>query len=198
MSLATGCYVMNTFYGQDGLSHNHTDELPEYSRKSRSKKPLELDPPFSAGPPVVVDEVKEVRRKRVATFDDIEFTQPSTYVPRNNKNSLANTYTKNKSKKKNLTDMLAKYLWVALAILVLRLVFMKRGVLDYYQMAQRLDHLSYQAKQAEEENHALIEEIKQIKNSKSYQKRIVRDHLGVIDTDEYLVLFAQENKDPSK
>ena len=42
------------------------------------------------------------------------------------------------------------------------------------------------------ENAALADEIKKIKTDPKFQKNLVREHLGAISVDEFLILFASD------
>jgi cell division protein FtsB len=94
-------------------------------------------------------------------------------------------------------EYLLKGLWICFGFLFLRLIFMENGVIDYYNMETALEykhdvHLNLIA-----ENKDLVKEIKLIKTSATYQKKLAREHLGVIDRDEFLILFAGQKASKS-
>lgn len=69
---------------------------------------------------------------------------------------------------------------------------MDRGVLDYYTMGQTIKTKHYNLELLKKENYDLEIEIQKIKSDRSYQKLLAREHLGVIASDEYLVLFSRD------
>ena len=71
---------------------------------------------------------------------------------------------------------------------------MESGVIDYHSMHKTLESKQNNLKLLRLENAELIQEINKIKTSPSYQKKLARDHLGVIAKDEYLVLFSRESE----
>lgn len=86
-----------------------------------------------------------------------------------------------------------KFSCMIIAALTLRLVFMERGVIDYYNTKDHITQKIHELELLEQENRELIKEIHEIKVNPVYQKKLARDHLGVIAKDEYLVLFASDN-----
>jgi cell division protein FtsB len=82
--------------------------------------------------------------------------------------------------------------WMFNLFLLTRLFFSDNGVIDYYQMAKILNDQQNDILKLEVENLAINKEISTIKTDRSYQKKLVRDHLGFIEQDEYLVIFAKE------
>ena len=78
-------------------------------------------------------------------------------------------------------------------ILFLRLIFMDAGVIDFYKMENTLQETVHQLQLVKDENIELATEIHEIRTNPKYQKQIVRDHLGVIAKDEYLVIFAKDS-----
>lgn len=82
--------------------------------------------------------------------------------------------------------------WMICLGLFLRLIFMDRGVLHYYEMQDTLKEKTHELEMVIEENIELVSEIHQIKSSPTYQKKMAREHLGVIAKDEYLILFAKD------
>lgn len=135
-------------------------------------------------------------RKRFTGPRDIEVT--STRKRASSVGSV-NYLKKNRFKKKiDFKKHLRRLPWYVLGVLILRLFFMDRGVIDYYQTENRLLSIQHELELGKQEIKEIEEEIYLIKNNKPYQKKLARDHLGVIGPDEYLVLFAQESTHPSK
>jgi cell division protein FtsB len=82
--------------------------------------------------------------------------------------------------------------WILCAIIFVRLIFSSGGLIDFY--SKNNVYKSFEAELAgyETENSGLKEEIQKISNSSTYQKKLVRDHLGFISKEEFLILFASE------
>jgi cell division protein FtsB len=134
-------------------------------------------------------------RKRVSRVDEIELTEVRRKNRGLGKISYMGRIPKSSADWKKFFSRLPYYF---LGFLVLRLIFMDRGIIDYHRMDNKLLELKNDLKMGKEEVKALQAELLLIKGSKSYQKKLARDHLGVIGPDEYLVLFAKEDSLPSK
>lgn len=110
------------------------------------------------------------------------------------------TRTKKPKRRSNLrkpldvNDTVVKAFWVICAVLVLRLIFSQGGVVDYYERQTALNERLYERERLEIENQNLRSEIELIKSNASHQKKLVRDHLGFIASDEFLILFAKDSK----
>jgi cell division protein FtsB len=87
--------------------------------------------------------------------------------------------------------------WIFVCFLFLRLIFMDSGIIDYIKMEKRLEARLSTLKQIQKENDDLKNEIDLIKNNSGHQKKLVRDHLGAIDSNEYLLLFPTETESSS-
>ncbi len=131
-------------------------------------------------------------------IDDIEFAEP-VKASRKKKTASAVKYIKplKKSAKKRKSTLkfewtLTKFGWLACIGLLVRLVMMEGGLLDYNSMDRDLVSKETELKSLRIENAELTQEIHKIKTSVRYQKKLARDHLGVIAQDEYLVLFTKD------
>ena len=101
--------------------------------------------------------------------------------------------TRSKSKLlKNTNEYVLKGIWVFCAILLLRLIFSDGGVQDYYAKKDVLQGRFDELARIEGENKVLLKEIALLKKDPQYQKKVVRDHLGYIARDEYLILFPEQ------
>lgn len=137
------------------------------------------------------------RRRRTSRIDDIELTGTRT--------RSAGILKKNKKKKvelkkiaspKNLTWK-QKLFWAFIAMTVLRLFFMERGIWDFYQNKLSIEGINQEITLLKRENSSLRGEIKKVRYDRHYQKQMARQHLGVIARDEYLILFAKERAEKS-
>lgn len=87
--------------------------------------------------------------------------------------------------------------WAFCLFLVLRLTFAGGGIVDNIKKASLLSAKQAELTQTQEENVALSKEIELIEKNAAYQKKLVRDNLGFIASDEYLVLFSDSKKEKS-
>ncbi|RLA61327.1 MAG: hypothetical protein DRQ88_05055 [Epsilonproteobacteria bacterium] len=87
----------------------------------------------------------------------------------------------------------AKYflrgLWIFSVFLLLRLVFTERGAMEYYSRKGTLDDKYGKLASLKKSNKELEKKIKKIKIDSTYQKLLVRNHLGFIARDEFIVLL---------
>lgn len=148
-------------------------------------------------------------RKPVSSAQDVELEAPlkargtTTVRPKYTTNAPATrpTVSKKRKKKANKTQKYLEYLvigsWAFCCILLLRLLFSDRGVIDFYSRHSVLDNKKIEYQNIQDDNQGLRKEISLIRSNKKYQKKIVRDHLGYISRSEYLILFPREKKDLS-
>lgn len=78
-----------------------------------------------------------------------------------------------------------------------RLVLMNQGVLNYFEKKQILSERLALIEQLKDENNLLMKEIKRANEDVKYQKNLAREQLGVISSEEYLLLFAPKKSIPS-
>lgn len=91
-------------------------------------------------------------------------------------------------------EIISRLAWIFCFCMVLRLIFMDQGVIDFIRMENRLSGRQAVLNEIQLENKDLMNEIDLIKNNPGYQKKLVRDHLGAISSDEYLILFPNDNQ----
>lgn len=90
-------------------------------------------------------------------------------------------------------NLLAKIGWVLIGLLVLRLIFMDRGVMDYFVTESAIKDKKSELLSIHQENKELSTEISRIQLDRNYQRQLAKEHLGVIAADEFLILFAGES-----
>ena len=154
---------------------------------------LPMDPPTT--------KPKRATRRSVARPNDFEFAAPvkkprrtSPSVGYKTKTTTKRTATlKRKKTVKGIEEMVIKGIWVFCAILTLRLIFSDGGVVDYYSKKSLMEARVREYNSSIEENKGLVKEIDLIKSNGRYQRKLVRDHLGFIAPDEYLILFAEDS-----
>lgn len=140
-----------------------------------------------------------VTRRTVGKPDEAEFTTPVrkavAKAPAKVGYTSAKRKVNTKSKKnsdKSFVAYLVKFGWAFCTFLLFRLVFSGGGVMDYYSSLNLLEEKEYEHQRIIKENKDLALEIKKIGKNSMYQKKLVRDNLGFIAKDEYLILFPRE------
>ena len=93
--------------------------------------------------------------------------------------------------KEKWLSLLKKLSWVICFILLVRLVLSDRGVLDYFSQKKNYEKKVQKLSFLHDYKLDLKKRIKLIKNDKFHQKKLVRDHLGFISKDEFLILFQK-------
>lgn len=148
-------------------------------------------------------------RRTVASADTVEFTSeirkkrsqaPTqvSYVNSTSKRASTKAVTKYKPVKRKTkksvavkpNEYLVRGIWAFCAFLLLRLIFSHGGIIDYYEKKDLLKRKEMTLERTKKENSSLVKEIERIKTDASYQKKLVRNHLGHIAKDEYLILFT--------
>lgn len=144
---------------------------------------------------IVEAPVRATRKSVPVSPADVEFTNPRKRTSK--KVPAKISYMSRGQKLSDFTMTPSKLGWLVCLGLFLRLIFMDNGVLDYYRMESHIQKKEYGLEMLIKENSGLITEIHRIKTEPAYQKKLAREHLGVIAADEYLILFAQESSDPT-
>ena len=152
-----------------------------------------------SSPTIVENPSKKVTRRRVATNSmEVDFERP---VERRRRQAPGKVdYLKSKKAALKIPRpslSLNSIGWMVFALLCARLVFMDRGVIDFYAKEDLIKEKQAELLRVEQENIHIVGEIEKIKSVPSYQKKLAREHLGVIAKDEYLILFSKEGKTPS-
>ena len=118
-------------------------------------------------------------KTKYALVSDATTARPST---RNTKKLSSRTQTE------KYLMYLERGAWIFCLILFVRLVFADRGIVEYYQRESNLAERQRDYLMISDSNQGLIKEIGLLKKSKGHQKKTIREHLGFIARDEYLVL----------
>lgn len=152
---------------------------------------------FDSAQPVAQKSTRRAARRSVVTSaSDVEFND--TPRPRKRARGPKVNYVKPIKKTRRTIGAnkfewsWTKLCWAMCALLVLRLVFVENGIIDYYSMKETLIKKEYNLQLLRQENVGIMGEIHKIRTSPKYQKKIARDHLGVIARGEYLVLFSSD------
>lgn len=131
-----------------------------------------------------------VTRQRVARVED-EFTTPVKKAPRK-VTTPAYVNKKAGGLDPKWQNILVKGSWIFCGLMLVRLFFSQGGILDFYDQSKVLTDKRLELEQIRSENMALTREISRMQNDTGYQKKIVRDNLGFIAQDEFLILFPKE------
>lgn len=137
-----------------------------------------------------------VSRRSVAKPDDTEFV-PVKRATKKVASQISYTTTSSRKKSKPLDPKLTGYLvkgcWIFCGVMVLRLIFANGGITDYYSQKSQVNERINQLTDIKKENMQLVREIERMRSDSGFQKKLVRDNLGFIANDEYLILFPKEN-----
>jgi cell division protein FtsB len=188
-----------------------SDTIETTASSGGSQTVFDWTPPPRRDPPPVnprkaSSTVLVPTRKTVARADSFEFTEEP---PRASKKSAASVaypvrsrattrkVAKSSRKKRAIKGLGLKLAWAFSALMFVRLIFSGGGVIDYYSKTNLANGRQNELARIEKENRELIREIELIKNGHSHQKRLVREHLGFIASDEFLILFAKESGENS-
>lgn len=137
-----------------------------------------------------------VSRKSVAKPEDTEFVpvkRATKKVASQISYSTSSTRKKAKPIDPTFTNYLVKGAWAFCVIMVLRLIFANGGVTDFYSQKSQLNERLTQLSEIKKDNMQLVREIERMRSDAGYQKRLVRDNLGFIAHDEFLILFPKGN-----
>jgi cell division protein FtsB len=138
------------------------------------------------------------RRSLPETVDDIGITGTRRKRATKKTSSQKVKYVKAPSKRKSNSG--AKFVWtwqklwwmVALVTFT-RLLFMENGVIDYYSLENTIKENQNKLALIKKDNTQIVAEIHKIQTSPKHQRKVARDHLGVIAANEYLVLFSEDS-----
>lgn len=86
-----------------------------------------------------------------------------------------------------------KFWWMVAIATFTRLLFMESGVFDYYHLENTIKENHNKLALIQKENREIVSEIHKIQTSPKYQRKMARDHLGVISSNEYLVIFSGDS-----
>lgn len=142
-----------------------------------------------------------VVRRSVAKPEDTEFVpvkrttrKVASQINYTTSTSTSNGATKRKAKSLDpkYSNYLVKGCWIFCGLMILRLIFASGGVTDFYAQKNSLSERTNELLSIKNENMQLVQEIERMRSDSGYQKKLVRDNLGFIASDEFLVLFPKE------
>lgn len=133
-------------------------------------------------------------RVRVARVDDNLFIEPEKVKRKHQKKKfIPNMFSQISS-----CTLSTKIFSIILFIGVVRLIIMDHGIINYYEKKGILEERYQTIQQLKEENQDIIKEINRAKVDTKYLRNLAREQLGVISSEEYLILFAPKNTNLSK
>lgn len=200
---------METFNHSQGLGSDRLRKAIERNRAKQAKRETiqmsrSSDTTWSTNEkPSIAQNAESVRFSSSLREGPRKPPAPVSYSKKSTalvKAKSPSTRTKKPKRRSNLrkpldvNDTVVKVFWAVCGVLVLRLIFSQGGVVDYYERQTVLNERNYEKARIEEENQNLRAEIELIKSSSAHQKKLVRDHLGFIASDEFLILFAKDSK----
>lgn len=148
--------------------------------------------------PQIVDTKDGATRKRVGKAGMNEFTLPARQSSRSKTHEIEYAPARKKNKVRKSTSIFnemptwKKVMWGMYALMILRLIFMQGGLLDFYYMEQALNEKQSEIAMLQAENESIADDIEKLRTDRNFQKKTARENLGVIAEDEYLVVFARE------
>ena len=169
------------------------EEKKGFSIPGFGRKKAELEPMDDESLPV------RATRKTVAKPESTEFLTALRKSPKKSPSSVGYSTAKRKVKTKKkgqkteemAISYLVKFAWGFAGFLLLRLVFAEGGVMDYYAGESLLNEKFEEHQMIQRDNKDLAAEIEKIRYDKNFQKKLVRDNLGFIAKDEYMILFPK-------
>jgi hypothetical protein len=100
-----------------------------------------------------------------------------------------------KPKSKDRSTLLPRIGWGIAALLLLRMAFMERGLIQYWRMSGTIGERETELARVRRENQDIRGELRRIEFDKGHQRWLAKEHLGVIAADEFLILFAGEGSE---
>ena len=82
--------------------------------------------------------------------------------------------------------------------LLLCIIFGERGVIDLYRLKSESDQLTSIADHLNKENQRLYRNIERLKNEPEYIEEIAREELGMVERDEIIYQFKEEEAKKKK
>lgn len=139
-----------------------------------------------------------VSRRTTAKPEDTEFVPVKRKATRQVASQISYATGSASASRKKAKSMDPKYVtwlvkgsWIFCALMVLRLIFAAGGVTDYYSQKSSVNARVAELTDIKKENMTLVREIERMRSDVGFQKKLVRDNLGFIASDEFLVLFPK-------
>ena len=75
-------------------------------------------------------------------------------------------------------------------VLLFRLIWSEHGVIAYMNMRKRSAMLEDQLREVDGRSLDLSKEIRRLKNDRSYQEKVIREHMNYVKENEVLYIFS--------
>ncbi len=126
-----------------------------------------------------------------SSTENVQFTK----VRRGNSQNIPQaSYLQKKNETKGQLRIWAeRFGWCFCLFLVARLGVADRGIVDFYKMENRLNSKRVELSKTILDQKELGKKIDFLRRNKKYQKKMIRDLLGFIAEDEYLIVFPKES-----
>lgn len=194
-------------------SNSLLEKMRQRKEQQASARSFSTNGPASSAE--VVSDAPHLKTRRVITDPDkielnaplrktattapavVEYDNKSLTSVSNIKNKISakrKLKAKTKIETKNALNWFVKGSWLFCLFLIGRLVFAEGGIVEFFQKKNVYNQKMFELEQAKTENDDLMKELESIQNDFKYQKKLVRDHLGYIAKDEYLILFSKSSK----
>lgn len=174
--------------------HQQASFFDQRSRAENRQEEIKVEPRVQVRTNMRREATPVASRKSVGRPDETEFA-PVKRTAKKAASQISYT-TGSRKKSKELDPKLINYLvkgsWIFCGFLVLRLIFANGGLVSYFSQKSILNERFSELSRIKSENMSLVNEIERMQTDVAYQKRLVRDNLGFIAHDEFLVLFPQE------
>lgn len=89
-------------------------------------------------------------------------------------------------------NLVVKLAWGFYLFLCMRLIFSEGGIVEFYEKKGSFANKQQEKEDLLKTNGDLFNELEMIKSNARYQRKLIREHLGFISKDEYLILFPSE------
>lgn len=168
-------------------------------RRSRSSGELELSQREHQGhqehhsigrplPPMPQRGLSRGGGLRRGGFGPSAATNASTVTPRE---AMGERSFSSPRKMSKWGDYALKAAWIFCGLLILRLVFTSGGVIDFYSKRNQYVMKQKELGLVKRDSHRVAADIVKLKHDATYQKKLIRKHLGFISSDEYVILFEK-------
>ncbi len=173
-------------YQESDMRSEKLQKAIERNRRKKEKEAALQNNRFFSSAPTIVADYRPLSTTFIGRLREFLYSsrKKARTVPRKGK-------TAGSERSGEGARLFVRAYFVLLLFLFLRLFFSAGGIRDYLAKEKDLENANLGLRLVERENQEIREEMNAIKKSSSLQKKIVRDHLGFIAKDEFLILFSQ-------
>lgn len=128
----------------------------------------------------------------------IEIIDPPKRRKKVSSSSKVKRYKAKKAKESKWSKFAYRGGWLFCLYLLVQLIISEKGIYDYFVFQNKIKKKQIRNEQLTKERRVLKEYLAEIRSNPRFQKKIARDQLGVIEKDEYLIVFASDSEWKSK